>query len=282
MSPEGQTQQMVIAREQLTTLHRELKLSEAQLIELVGGEKRKAKRLIMSAILACADTPKLRQCTSKSVVRAVLQAAIVGLDLVNGEGWIVPYKDTATFMPGYRGYKRKAAEAGYLLYASVVRIGDQFSYQAVPLVLTHTPDIDANGAIRAAYATAGHSSHHPDQRLVGAQVISAAELEKAKKLSKGRDGSSPSPAWKEWPERMALKLVIRRLCQDLDLREGSMRDLIRVDEQADRGGVDVDLDDVEDITPTIEDPLTDGPHRFGFAPVAAVDSSELVRKDGQI
>jgi len=90
----------------------------------------KMARVVITAITR---TPKLLDCTPQSIMRAVIEASQLGLmpDGVLGHGYILPYKKTAVFIPGYKGLLDLARRSGELSWvqAHVVYENDEFSYR---------------------------------------------------------------------------------------------------------------------------------------------------------
>jgi len=83
-------------------------------------------------IAAIADNPKILKCTKSSIMRAVFEACELGLMVHSslGEAWIVPYKDKATFIPGYQGLVKLAFNEGFVnnVFSRLVYTNDEFDY----------------------------------------------------------------------------------------------------------------------------------------------------------
>lgn len=83
--------------------------------------------------LALNKNPALLACTPTSIVQSVVTAAELGLDPSGrlGSGYLVPYKDTCQFIPGYRGLIDLAARSGEVatIRAEIVFWGDEFDYE---------------------------------------------------------------------------------------------------------------------------------------------------------
>lgn len=82
-------------------------------------------------VAACGANPKLLQeCTQSSLVKAIFEACELGLMVHSslGEAWIIPYKNTATFIPGYKGLVKLAYNSGMvkLIDAQAVFSNDTF------------------------------------------------------------------------------------------------------------------------------------------------------------
>ena len=82
-------------------------------------------------IAACSDKPKLiTDCTRSSLMQAVFEACELGLMVHSSlsEAWIVPYKNKATFIPGYQGLTKLAYNAGFVrrIESRAVFTNDEF------------------------------------------------------------------------------------------------------------------------------------------------------------
>lgn len=61
-------------------------------------------RMMRLALTAFSTTPALRKCTPQSILSSIVVASQIGLEPgVAGQGYLIPYKDTCTFVPGWQG-----------------------------------------------------------------------------------------------------------------------------------------------------------------------------------
>ena len=120
------------------------------------------ERMVKLALVAALKTPRLRECTPESIAQCMMAASETGLEPGGslGQCYLVPYKQTATFIIGYRGMIALARRSGQILSieAHVVYASDKFRCQfgSTP-VLEHEPAWDAertNVGIKAVYAVA--------------------------------------------------------------------------------------------------------------------------------
>lgn len=90
-----------------------------------------ADRMTRLALTQFSTTPALQQCDPKSIAGAIMTAAQLGLEPgINGQGYLIPYKDTCTFVPGWKGLVDLVARSGRAtVWTGVVRQGDEFEYQ---------------------------------------------------------------------------------------------------------------------------------------------------------
>jgi recombination protein RecT len=191
-----------------------------------------ADKLMRTVMMSVERNPRLAECSVQSIVNAATTAAVLGLecDGVTGQGYIVPYKNTATFQIGYKGYNTMAARAGYTITGGVVREGDAFESEmgSTPYV-RHRP-LHARGArIVSAWACATSNDRPPIIR-----VMSIEEIEDVKARSQGaRKADSP---WNDpvtgYPA-MCEKTVKRRLARDMPM--SVMQSASALDSAQDRG-----------------------------------------------
>jgi len=90
-----------------------------------------ADRMARLALTAFSTTPALQECSLKSIAGSIMTAAQLGLEPgINGQGYLIPYKDTCTFVPGWKGLVDLVARSGRAtVWTGVVRQGDEFEYQ---------------------------------------------------------------------------------------------------------------------------------------------------------
>jgi len=63
-----------------------------------------ADRMARLALTAFSTNPALQKCTHQSIAASIMTAVQLGLEPnVNGAGYLIPYKDTCTFVPGWKG-----------------------------------------------------------------------------------------------------------------------------------------------------------------------------------
>lgn len=223
---------------QLAQLNQTLKAQQAAITKLTQNDQR-TEELISSAMLAVAEQPKLQRCDPRSILRAVMQAAIWGLRVNHaGEAYLVPYGDQCTMMPGYRGLERVAQRAGYQLVTATIHEEEaklmKMSRVPMHLEIPAMPykAVSDRGAFMGTVCAAFMGG-----RLYDFEWTSAEDIDRAKQST---------DAWKKWPEMMNRKLAISRLCKRLP--DNAVRDLVELDEKAERGILyDLKLDTPADI-----------------------------------
>ena len=90
-----------------------------------------ADRMARLALTAFSSTPALQRCTPQSIAASIMTAAQLGLEPgIGGQGYLIPYKETCTFVPGWRGLTDLVARSGRAtVWTGAVRDGDRFEYQ---------------------------------------------------------------------------------------------------------------------------------------------------------
>lgn len=184
--------------------------------------------------------PELSRCSYDSLVDAVVEALKVGLDPTGqyGDGWIVPFKGKAVFVPGYRGIVRLAIQSGYVrsIEAHVVYEGDEFAIDyGSEQVLTHKVAIHQDrGNPIGVYAML----FLKDNPRPVVEWMTVEEIERIRKKSRAPD----SPAWRDFWTEMAKRTPLKRLCKLLPLESQAMAVLAQADE------AEYDFEDYDDIS----------------------------------
>lgn len=90
-----------------------------------------ADRMARLALTAFSASPDLQKCSAQSIAASLMTAGQLGLEPgVNGQGYLIPYKGTCTFVPGWKGLVDLVARAGRAtVWTGVVMPGDAFEYQ---------------------------------------------------------------------------------------------------------------------------------------------------------
>lgn len=89
-----------------------------------------ADRMSRLAVTAFSSTPKLQECDPKTIVAGIMTAATLGLEIgVDGQGFLVPYGRTCTFVPGWKGLVDLVSRSGRAtVWTGAVFEGDDFDY----------------------------------------------------------------------------------------------------------------------------------------------------------
>jgi recombination protein RecT len=167
-------------------------------------------RLLRVAMTSIQRTPKLMECTQKSLLACIMTCAQLGLepDQFLGQAYLVPFKNhgvmEAQLIPGYRGYIALARRSGEVQSVSsqVVYSNDDFELQyGLAEQLRHVPASGDRGEPIGAYVVfrykdGGHSFDY----------MTKEDIERIRTRSKAKDDG---PWVTDWDE-MAKKTVIKR------------------------------------------------------------------------
>lgn len=90
-----------------------------------------ADRMTRLALTAFSSSKDLQQCSAQSIAASIMTAAQLGLEPgINGQGYLIPYKKTCTFVPGWKGLVDLVARSGRAtVWTGVVFDGDRFEYE---------------------------------------------------------------------------------------------------------------------------------------------------------
>lgn len=106
-----------------------------------------ADRMVRLAMTSFSQNAALQKCDMHSIFASVVIAAQLGLEIgVGGQGYLVPYKGKATFVPGWQGLVDLVSRAGRAtVWTGAVYQGDRFDWALGdnPFV-KHQPEGDAD------------------------------------------------------------------------------------------------------------------------------------------
>lgn len=180
------------------------------------------ERFVRIAITAVQTNPDLVEADRNSIFRSLLRCAGDGLLPDGREAALVIFntkekidgKDAwvkkAQYMPMIGGFRKIAAEHGWVIRTGVVYENDLFEYDATDAQIHHRPvrPGEERGQMIAAWAKAVHRTGR-----VETEVMYRDDIERVRQVSKAKDHGP----WKDWPDRMWEKSVGRRLFAKLPL-----------------------------------------------------------------
>lgn len=87
-------------------------------------------RMTRLALTAFSTNRALQDCTHQSIAASIMTASQLGLEIgVNGQAYLIPYKGTCTFVPGWKGLVDLVNRAGRsTVWTGAVHEGDEFDY----------------------------------------------------------------------------------------------------------------------------------------------------------
>jgi recombination protein RecT len=189
-----------------------------------------ADRIIQVATTLVKRNPLVAECSAQSIIGAIMQASILGLEPVEalGECYFVPYSGQVQFQIGYKGFLQLARRSGQIqmVYAEVVRKGDEFDYElGLHPTLKHKPTLNAQGDMLFVYAVV----HYKDGGY-NFVILTKADVEKYR-LRSPMQKSGVKGAWATDYEAMAKKTAIRRLSTYLPISVESINNATATDEK---------------------------------------------------
>lgn len=88
-------------------------------------------RMLRLAVTCFSTTPSIRECTATSILSSIVVAAQIGLEPgIAGQGYLVAYKKTCTFIPGWQGLVGLLNNSGRATaWTGAVFEGDEFNFE---------------------------------------------------------------------------------------------------------------------------------------------------------
>ena len=113
-----------------------------------------ADRMARLALTAFSTNKVLQACKTDSILSSLMTATQLGLEPgINGQGYLIPYKDTCTFVPGWKGLVDLVARAGRAtVWTGAVYSGDEFEYQLGDAPFCRHKPGDSEGDFSHVYA----------------------------------------------------------------------------------------------------------------------------------
>lgn len=215
----------VAVREENAPTAMERKVQE--LMPLVGGDRKRAERVVRVAANAISKTPALAKCDKGKLWLAVQDVVSMGLTFGHRGAYLVPYKGDVTVIVSPHGLIELAFRSPLVkaIQARVVNERDEYAVQYAPdPIITHKPCLTGDaGPLVAAYAIIDLTT--------GGRVIEwmdRSEIEKTKGVSQSaKSGYGP---WKDWEAEMWRKTVLKRAMKYVPQSEELMLALAKDDE----------------------------------------------------
>lgn len=244
-------------------------------------------QFMRAALTYAGGNSKILQCTGDSILRAMLEAATLGLmlDGTLAQAHLVPFKRSwkvgnvwksqqeAKMLLGYRGMLTLARQSREIenVESHVVYERDTFKFSlGAHSDVIHEPFIDGpQGDFRCAYTVAWlNGSNRPIPEVMGREDIDrirdgAEAYNWAESGDKTKGGGKKNSPWHEYYEQMARKTVIRRAVNYLPMSVEA-REYISRDDDVLKDAQLVGVRDAEKVTHNITaDPNEDLADRIG-------------------
>lgn len=222
-----------------------------------------AERVIKVVLTATNRQPDLLEATMSSIVRSVMQAAELGLEIggLMGEAYLVVFntkiskkgqadrwEKQAQCIPGYRGLLKLARQSGEVIGANarLVYEGDHFEVDLAKNTITHVPNFDGDRSdekIKCAYCIL-KLRDNPEPHF---DVMTKAEIEKVRKnFSRQPDGMM----WTKSYGEACRKTVVRRTLKYAPLSTERLQAALEHDDH-----VATDIGETLDVLPPPDDPV---------------------------
>jgi len=230
--------------------------SMKDLIVSMQGEIQKAlpsvitpERFTRMVLTAMSTNPTLAQCTPKSFLGAMMQAAQLGLEPNTplGQAYLIPFKnkgvDEVQFVLGAKGLIDLAYRSGEItdIQAHEVHENDTFEYElGLTPKLKHIPALKDRGAVILYYAV-----WHTKSGGYGFEVMSKEDVVAHKNKYSKAANSSFSP-WNTNFDSMAKKTVLKQSLKYAPIKTEFVR-AVSQDETI-KSGLEVNMADMPDET----------------------------------
>lgn len=185
-------------------------------------------RFIRVSLSAISQNADLLKCTPVSIVRAIMEAAEIGLEPTGSlnRAWIVPYGQEATLVIGYQGLQDLARDSGKItaIWSRLVYKGDEFEeVEGSERRLVHRPAHKTEDPLEIEFAYA--MAQYLDGTLDW-EVMSKTQVDLIRSRSRGKNGKG----WVDSYGQMARKTAVRRLANSLPLTPRAILGISRDDE----------------------------------------------------
>lgn len=206
-----------VATNKITTVY-EFMEQKKDLIQAALPNTITPERLIGIFSMVLKSSPGLTQCTQSSLISAVIQTCQLGLQPGNiGHVYLVPFnnkgKKEVQLIVGFKGLCELVNRSGraVVLTAEVVKENDVFDYEmGLNPKLRHIPAEGERGKTIGVYAIAKNLNANEKVFV----YLQESEIGKIRAVSKAKSDYSP---WQTWPDEMAKKTAVKRLCKLLPL-----------------------------------------------------------------
>jgi len=210
--------------------------------ELLG---KRAPQFITSVLQITMNNNLLAKADPASIYNAAATAAVLDLPLNNslGKAWIVPYKGSAQFQLGYKGFIELAMRTGQYQRINAVPVHEnQFkSWNAL------TEELDADMTVLGNGVIVGYASYFRMNN--GFEKFSYWRKDEVNAHARRFSKSVDNGPWKTDFDKMALKTVLKGMLSTYGLLSIEMQHAIAVDQAVIK---DADTMDVEYIDNSID------------------------------
>lgn len=144
-------------------------------IEMALPKHLNPDRMLRLAVTCFSTNPQLRNCSGTSILSSIVVASQIGLEPgVAGQGYLIPYKETCTFVPGWQGLVGLLNNSGRATaWTGAVFEGDEFEFElgSTPR-LRHLPGENYGDSTKLKWVYACGKVNGSEQPVVEAWPIS--------------------------------------------------------------------------------------------------------------
>jgi len=181
-------------------------------------------RAVRIAYTTIAKSPKLKDCSQLSIINAVIEASMLGLEIGGplSHAHLIPFNRSANLVIGYQGYMDLAYRSDRIsnFQAHPVYEKDVFEYNyGTEARVYHKPcEDDDSGKLIAAYAIAFYKGGGFDFEIVNNRIANVAKNRSAAKSKKDSPWNQKDIEWTMW-----VKTAIRQLVKRVPLSPAIQR-----------------------------------------------------------
>ena len=211
-----------VKKEKKELATKEAKFSDilnSQLIKIENAlpQELNRERFVANCITLLAENPQLKNYNRNEICLGLMKGAILGLDFLRKECYLIPYGSKLNFQTDYKGdvkvARRYAKRPIRDIYAKLVKDGDLFEsgIKDNQTYLNHEEKnpFDSSKKIVGVYAIVKY-----EDGGIEYETMSTEEIEQVRNaFSKSKN----SPAWQNTWGEMAKKTCLRRLCKHITI-----------------------------------------------------------------
>ena len=173
------------------------------------------ERFVANCITLINENPQLKNFNKTDLVVGLMKGAILGLDFLRKECYLIPYGSRLNFQTDYKGdvkvARRYAKRPIRDIYAELVREGDKFEKKIVDneTIINYEQVPFSNKEVAGVFAIVKYED--------GGVECETMSLEEIEQVRQAFSKSKNSPAWQNTWGEMAKKTCLRRLCKHITI-----------------------------------------------------------------
>jgi len=174
-----------------------------------------ADKILRMAYTAISKMPKLRECSQVSLLNALIEASVLGLEIGGplGHAHLLPFGNIASLIIGYQGYMDLAYRSNKISNFQVhpVYAKDKFKYEygTQPFISHEPTEDDDPGTLKFAYAIACYQGGGIDFEIVNKRIAMVAKNRSKAKNKKDSPWNQSDLEWTMWAKTAIRQLVKR-------------------------------------------------------------------------